>query len=393
MQVFEKKKAITLLLLSSIVFVTDILFTPNDTWWLWIDKVSCLITAVIAMMALARHKLFEPRLYVLPFFGLIFYALVYTIYSPGYSFYMLTQLASAYVLILNVFNLNKTNVTALVSTFGILMLINAYYQGETLEYYQTNRQTYIIANLITIGVFILAGTFALTLTLRLFSIISDEKEKANSRLSFQNDLFSIIAHNFRTPLANIYSRIEISDLKNEAIQANEIRPSVEQLKFITENIIDQHRAIQSNELHSLATICSNLAKQFKPALRINKKLNGDVKVNYALQLALENFISNPVNIGSTVLLQIEQFHKDVTFRIIDKAGGFTHEKLFSLGAPLTSNTGLGIGIYLSLENLKYLGYHCFVGSTPDEGSEIIISTRPCQTMKSYELNRDLIHYD
>ena len=114
MQAFEKKKAITLLLLSSIVFVTDILFTPNDTWWLWIDKVSCLITAVIAMMALAKHRLFEPRLYVLPFFGLIFYAIVYTIYSPGYSFYMLTQLASAYVLILNVFNLiNPCNSTGL----------------------------------------------------------------------------------------------------------------------------------------------------------------------------------------------------------------------------------------------------------------------------------------
>ena len=379
------------MLLSSIVFVSDILFTPNDTWWLWIDKMSCLITAAIAVMALTKH-VFEPRLYVVSFFGLIFYAIVYTMYSPGYTFYMLTLLVSAYLLILNVFDLNKINVTALVSIFGILMLINAYYQGETLEYYQTNRQTYIIANLITIGVFLLAGTLAITLTLRLFSIISDEKEKANSRLSFQNDLFSIIAHNFRTPLANIYSRIEISNLKNEAIQANEIKPSLEQLKFITENIIDQHRAIQSNELHSLTTICSNLKKQFKQSLQFDNKLNSDVKVSYALQLALENFISNPVKMGSTVLLQIEQFHKDVTFRIIDKAGGFTHEKLFSLGAPLTSNTGLGIGIYLSIENLRYLGYHCTVGTTPNEGSEITISTRPCQTIKSYELNKDLIRY-
>ena len=101
----------------------------------------------------------------------------------------------------------------MVSTFGMLMLINAYFQGDTLEYYHDNRQTYIIANLLTIGIFILAGTLAMTLTLRLFSIISNEKEKANSRLSFQNDLFSVIAHNFRTPLANIYSMIEISKIK------------------------------------------------------------------------------------------------------------------------------------------------------------------------------------
>ena len=392
MHEFEKKKAKALLLLSSIVFVSDILFTPNDTWWLWIDKVCCLITAAISVMALAGHKLFEPRLYAVPFFGLIFYAIIYSIYSPGYTFYMLTLLVLAYLLILNVFNLSKINITALVSIFGILMLINAFFQGETLEYYQNHRETYIIANLLTIGVFILAGTLAITLTLRVFSIISIEKEKANSRMSFQNDLFSIIAHNFRTPLANIYSRIEISKLKNEAIQAVEIQSSLEQLKFITENIIDQHRAIQSDELHSLTTICSNLKKQFHPSLRFDNKLNSDVKVNYALQLALENFISNPINIGSNVLVQMEQSNEDLIFRIIDNAGGFTHEKLFSLGSPLTSNTGLGIGIYLSLENLRYLGYHCSVGSTPNEGSEITISTRPCQTIKSYELNRELIRY-
>ena len=392
MELFEKKKAKTLLLLTSIVFVSDILFTPNDTWWLWMDKVSCLITAAISVMALTKHKLFEPRLYAVPFFGLIFYAITYTIYSPGYTFYMLTLLVTAYVLILNVFSLSKINVIAMVSTFGMLMLINAYFQGDTLEYYHDNRQTYIIANLLTIGIFILAGTLAMTLTLRLFSIISNEKEKANSRLSFQNDLFSVIAHNFRTPLANIYSRIEISKIKKEAIQPVEIQTSLEQLKFITENIIDQHRAIQSNELHSLTTICSNLKKQFNSSLRFDNKLDSDVKVSYALQLALENFISNPINIGSNVLVQIEQSNEDLILRVIDNAGGFTHEKLFSLGSPLTSTTGLGIGIYLSLENLRYLGYHCSVGSTPNEGSEITISTRPCQTLKSYELSRELIRY-
>ena len=113
MELFEKKKAKTLLLLTSIVFVSDILFTPNDTWWLWMDKVSCLITAAISVMALTKHKLFEPRLYAVPFFGLIFYAITYTIYSPGYTFYMLTLLVTAYVLILNVFSLSKINVIAM----------------------------------------------------------------------------------------------------------------------------------------------------------------------------------------------------------------------------------------------------------------------------------------
>lgn len=392
MQIFERIKARTLLLLSATIFISDVIFTPNDTWWLWIDKVACLITGVIASMPLMRHKLFKPTLYVIPFVALISYAIIYTVLSPGYTFYMLTLLVSAYILIMNVIELKKVNIIPLVSIFGLLMLINSYYQGETLLYYQENPQTYVIANLITIGVFLLSGILAVTLTLRLFSIISNEKEKANSRLSFQNDLFSIIAHNFRTPLANMYSRIEISTLKKEAIQPKEIRPSLEQLKFITENIIDQHRAIQTNELQPLSTICSNLEKQFKALLRINHKLNGDVKVNYALQLALENFISNPAKMGSSVLLQIEQSQEDLIFRIIDDAGGFTHEKLLNLGAPLTSNTGLGIGIYLSLENLKYLGYHSSVGSTPNEGSEIIISTRPCQPIKTYKLKRDLIRY-
>lgn len=391
MQQFEKHKARAILVLSAVIFTSDLLFTPNYTWWLWIDKIACLMTAVFAIMALVRHKLFQPKLYAISFVALIFYAIIYTIYSPGYTFYMLTLLVAAYMLILNVFNLNKINLSLLVLTFGILMIINAYYQGETLEYYQENRSTYIIANLVTIAIFLLAGFLSITLTLRLFSIVSSEKEKANSRVNFQNDLFSIIAHNFRTPLANVYSQIELSSLKGENVQTSKILPSIEQLKFITENIIDQHRAIQSSELLYLTTICRNLEKQFESSLRIIKNFNESSRTHYALQLALENFITNPIQKGSKVSLQIEESLEGITFRIIDDAGGFTHETLLNLGAPLTSRTGLGIGIYLSLENLKYLGYQCSIGSTPNEGSEIIISTLPCKTLKEYELNRELIH--
>jgi signal transduction histidine kinase len=373
MKNFERLKSKVIISLASLCATADILMTPNYAWWLWLDKVSCSIAIVVASLQLWLPKFYKPQLHFIPLTILVIYALIYSWLSPGYVIYIFTMLTLGGVLSLNLFPPKSLFTIGMFATFLLVVLWNAYFQGTTLSYYEENPVVYTQAVMVTTVICIATFITFCYLVFRLFQLQQKEKSYFQNRLAFQSDLFSIIAHNIRTPLANVQSQIDIARIKNEEINTERIDQSVQQLTHIAKDIIRHQQLTKHQKPLLLLDLIHNLSLQFNEDLIIENNAKDNFDTHYGIQLALENFIQNPIRLESKVVLTIESSEDGNTFRVTDTAGGIEREILEQLGAPLKNSRGLGLGIFLSLENLNYLGYECLVGTTLGSGTEVVIS--------------------
>ncbi|MGQ7868137.1 PAS domain-containing protein [Sunxiuqinia sp. sy24] len=229
----------------------------------------------------------------------------------------------------------------------------------------------------------------------------EEKHRAlirslSDQLNFQENFFSVILHDLRTPLSNI---IGFSDLLAETIQANNdsekeiefvstIQQAADQAYAITAGLMEWAKAksfnTENNQPVVLRELAFELSHEFKQLLDSKKisvinEVPEDSRVfsnKPILKIALRNVFSNAVKYsypGGVIRL----IYQDRTLSVIDHGVGMAEEKLASLFSSVSGSTagtnqelGNGIGLILVGELLKKTNIRIAMKSIVGEGTTV-----------------------
>lgn len=220
----------------------------------------------------------------------------------------------------------------------------------------------------------------------------------SEQMRVQENLFSILLHDLRTPLSNI---IGFSELLAEAIEPNADRESdrefattilktANQAFEITSSMMGWARAKNLLKENKQPVFLKNLVfevfHEFETSL-MNKNIEAsneiaaDVNVlsnRSVLKIALRNFMSNALKYshpGQTIRVTYE----DETFSVIDEGVGMTTKQLDSLFTSSSGSTrgtnhekGNGIGLILVRELLGQTNVRLSVRSTIGQGTTVAL---------------------
>ncbi|WP_299578740.1 PAS domain-containing sensor histidine kinase [uncultured Sunxiuqinia sp.] len=218
----------------------------------------------------------------------------------------------------------------------------------------------------------------------------------SEQLNLQENLFSAILHDLRTPLSNI---IGFADLLAQNTEENDdraadaeflsiIQQTAGQAYDMTASLMEWAKAkclnTENNHPIALRELIFELAAEFEPLLN-NKKISlqndvpEDVRVfsnGPILKIALRNFLSNAVKYSyheGTILLR---YHAK-TLSVIDHGVGMSKEKLASLFSSVAGSTlgtaqekGNGIGLVLVNELIQKTNIQLMVNSVVGKGTQV-----------------------
>ncbi|WP_339739398.1 PAS domain-containing sensor histidine kinase [uncultured Sunxiuqinia sp.] len=220
----------------------------------------------------------------------------------------------------------------------------------------------------------------------------------SEQMRLQENLFSILLHDLRTPLSNM---ISFSELLVEVINENDdprsavefaatILKTANQAFELTSNVMGWARAKsilkENKEPVFLSKLVFEVFHEFEVALadkniEVNNEIAADVNVmsnRPVLKIALRNFISNALKYshpGKTIRVTYE----DETVSVVDKGVGMTAQQLdslFSSSAGSTRGTnneeGNGIGLVLVRELLGQINVRLSVRSALGEGTTVTL---------------------
>lgn len=172
---------------------------------------------------------------------------LFSFYSPGYVIYMFTLSFLAIGLIIFETRLTPLKIVLICLMIVVVISYNTMYQDNMFSYHAVDPSAWFVANLMTNLTFITSILFLLSLFNKFMLNQQIDKDKISSRLSLQNDLFSIIAHNFRTPLTNITAQIDVTKLRGEKnVDLENVEPSTNHLVEITNDILAHSRSLKNN---------------------------------------------------------------------------------------------------------------------------------------------------
>ena len=214
------------------------------------------------------------------------------------------------------------------------------------------------------------------------SLISD---LAQQDRNWTNNVFTLLSHNIRTPIAALGNRIEILQLKKKA----QIEIDDEDLKSLNHDrarvnsivqslLSKSSRSIisQSNQrfttINSLLTEYANRATIHKPK---NVDFNISANARIALDLGLESVISNSEKYGSNnINVYVREDSDDIYISVVDDGDGMNQEALERYGTPFNTTSskegGSGLGVYFSLQLIKDAGWDWAVESEQNLGTTV-----------------------
>jgi signal transduction histidine kinase len=232
-----------------------------------------------------------------------------------------------------------------------------------------------------------------------------ELEKANR---FRDKMFSIISHDFRSPLISLQGVLYM--LKENAI-------SQEELRIMSGEIIEQVN-VTSDFLENLLNWAQSQMQGYKPFIRPidlyitveelfylfktqarhkNIELLNEIPRNLEImadanmiKLVLRNFISNAIKFTTegSVTVRVEQAENQVVLSVQDTGKGIPEEirdKLFSSDGYTTPGTanerGTGLGLTLCREFVEINGGSVRIESKMGEGSTFSFSIPLKEQMK------------
>lgn len=230
---------------------------------------------------------------------------------------------------------------------------------------------------------------------------TQELEDSNNKLQISNStkekLFSIVAHDVRTPIAGLKTSLELFNqniISKEEFLAlsRELSIQVDQLQNSLDNLLhwshSQMKGIDVNKektalnplvLETLNLLQQNLsAKNIKIDLASHEGFLIDADPNH-IKLVLRNLISNAIKysyVGSSITLSAKKENQFIHFSVDDAGTGMTKEKagaLFmqnSIASQYgTSNEkGTGLGLMLCKEFIEKNGGSLFIESEIGKGS-------------------------
>ncbi|GAB1448024.1 hypothetical protein MASR2M44_10290 [Bacteroidota bacterium] len=273
---------------------------------------------------------------------------------------------------------------------------------NSLEEQQTRKNLYL-----TIGAILVFGlVFFLW---RQFIFNKNLKEK-NHEIEFQakeleklnrdkNRLFSIVAHDLRSPVTNLNSLLEMHDDKDisqeEFVQfSKDISKSLKSLNSMLENILIWAKAsmdggiVPELKLQSPDELIQQLMHQLKPLIEaknqtcefINNNPNTWKFDSNLLSVVVRNILHNAIKFskpGGTIRITTQVEENKNVIQIQDSGIGMDAQQLKNLlegavakpGLGTSGEKGTGLGMRISMEFLESMG------ATIDVRSELGIGTR------------------
>ena len=214
------------------------------------------------------------------------------------------------------------------------------------------------------------------------SLISD---LAQQDRNWTNNVFTLLSHNIRTPIAALGNRIEILQLKKKA----QIEIDDEDLKSLNHDRARVNSIVQSllskssrsiiSQSNQRFTTINTLLTEYANRATIHKPKNVDFNISanarIALDLGLESVISNSEKYGSNnINVYVREDSDDIYISVVDDGDGMNQEALERYGTPFNTTSskegGSGLGVYFSLQLIKDAGWDWAVESEQNLGTTV-----------------------
>lgn len=206
--------------------------------------------------------------------------------------------------------------------------------------------------------------------------------------NWTNNVFALLSHNIRTPIATLGNRIEIIQLKMKAAATI----TEEDIEFLNQDRIRVNSIVNSLLSSASRSIISEGSGESISLLSVLQEFKHRVQIKYpsgvdfnfgtndriALDLALESVISNSEKYGATeIQLILNNNKEEVTIEVIDNGEGMNETTLMRYGTPFNNSDskegGSGLGVYFSLQLILGCGWNWSVNSTKGEGTSVLFS--------------------
>ena len=239
--------------------------------------------------------------------------------------------------------------------------------------------------------------------------ISEQNTRLKEDVVSRNRLFSIIAHDLRSPLAVFVQAMDLMD-SDEFDDAGrkelrkELKVSAHSLVGLVDNLLVWGRS-RNNQVqyelkrHSLTRILKNsaeqmeltaLAKSITLQLQLDKDYEAVIDAN-SIQLAVRNMISNAIKFtpeGGKVTVFVRPVHDNMLeIHVKDTGVGIEKTELQQLrdGVELTSagtnnEKGTGLGLQLCREIVHQNRGSLEIWSKPGEGSDFVLLVHGCSDL-------------
>ncbi|MDP9080076.1 MAG: ATP-binding protein [Bacteroidota bacterium] len=290
-----------------------------------------------------------------------------------------------------------------------LLAIEYTYQGTIKNTYPDNESRFIdVGYTYLIIVFFI---FLVTTTVRknyhterkLVEQKATELESANATM---NKLFSILAHDLRSPLASIQNYLEVlSEFKLDEGERlsinNELLNSTQNTQEMLTNLLLWSKSQMQGATANLVKL--NLKKTLQNTLQIHQAVAAEKGIQLTdqlkdsifitadadmLQLIIRNLINNALkftNPGGQIIVSADAIGTDCRIMIKDNGLGISYEHqndIFSLKTESTFGTknekGVGLGLLLCKEFTELQNGKITFESTPGAGTTFYVSFKLCQ---------------
>ena len=376
-QIHRIKSVITLSLLLPYT-VADIISQREGIWYLWLDNIASLMMSIYALSFLlfVPSKRFAKQVFLSGSAIMLVHIGIYSYFAPGWPMY--SAAISLWAFFYAMFESNKkVSKNIVVPYLGLILIYNSYYQTVLTETERWIRSEFTISRVST-ALFMVAA-------IAVINYISDIYQKLNlerltnkeSKISFQNDLFSILSHNIRTPLATVVMQYELAKMRGKnSVELEKTELPLKQLELTINALLDNRKALKSEKKIPVSELVSELSGLYESLqITIDAKVDQDDSIEFGLIMALDSFISNALKYDPSPSLKIT-FTDTLIFTLSDHGGGMSSTDFQDYGNPVISKSrGLGIGVHLSKDILTNLGYQCEVGNTKELGVTIRIYRR------------------
>ncbi len=231
--------------------------------------------------------------------------------------------------------------------------------------------------------------------------LNQKNERIASALQLKNKLFSIIAHDLKSPVASLAQYTDLLKQNSDRESDEEILNSMNHLAYSTVDLIDnllywgmsQRKGIQYNpDYHDLTTVLQNILNLFEQNIK-NKNLQLSTNIPKDImaycdatlvKIILRNLISNAIkfsNEGGAISISFEKKDELVMICVEDEGVGMHPKQVKRLeknrGIESTRGTmdekGTGLGLPLVKELVEINKGTTGIQSKPGKGTAITFS--------------------
>ncbi|MFK8012711.1 MAG: two-component regulator propeller domain-containing protein [Marinicellaceae bacterium] len=228
--------------------------------------------------------------------------------------------------------------------------------------------------------------------------LKHQKAKVEDLLARKNEMFANVSHEFRTPLTLILGPVNqllnkplpVSDIKSlKMVQrnANRLLTMIEQLlqlsRVLDNEKVQSYPIKTSVRIHQIVESFLPSAKEKKLTLTLTNNDSAAISVSKdALEIIFGNLLSNAIKYtsnGGSITVQAINEGKHINIQVTDTGPGLDEQQqkdIFTRFKRLDSHQnidGIGIGLSVVEQTIKYNNASLTINSKPGQGSTFIVT--------------------